>query len=407
MLQKLGRRLTLLNMVISGAILLAIAIIALGIAEETISTQHENDLTMYTRSMFSMAFRTVNGNTEYIIQTPQRYMVVLESASGDMYISAEHPLGEELAKDIAAIARQKLAERKEQADLSIGGQGEGGVAISTADSTHSSQRLVGGVTSGAIRQTVQGSSIGAPSFIMNTNPFFVTGANNTQYRVSAMQIQADANGALILVMQDRTDELGAIYRLRWLFVSYVVGGLVLIFIASLYLSRRAIQPIDRSIRQQRAFVAAASHELRTPLAALSANAEILKDAPLGEYSPYLDSVLHVSSRMTLLVSDLMDLARADAGELNVHMMPVDANEVAAKAVQWMRPLAEQRSIEIQRGFATSRNDRRFRPSAPGIAGASRQRGTLYAAGWPYFRIVSARRTVREHMCCRYWRRDCR
>ncbi|MCL1963879.1 MAG: ATP-binding protein [Firmicutes bacterium] len=342
MLQKLGKRLTLLNMVISGAILLAMALVALGIAEGMIATQYKNDLAMYARSVFSILFRTMGESVEYIVQTPERYMVAMENNLGDLYISEEHMPMERTVRGIAALVRQRFAEERKQEALGKKQEPDGaGMAPPGLP-----RRIAGGITSRIMRETVQGIYFAVPTVVTNAEPFLTAGANGMRYRVSAMQILLADQESLILVAQDRSDELRAIYRLRWLFASCIAVGLILIFMASLYLSRRAIEPVDHSIEQQRAFVAAASHELRTPLAALGANAEVLADAPLGEYAPYLESVLHVSRRMALLVSDLMDLARADAGELSVQMLPVDLNEVAAKAVQWMRPLAEQKSIEI-------------------------------------------------------------
>jgi len=345
MLQKLGKRLTLLNMVIAGAILLAMALVALGISEGTIAAQHERDLVRYANSVFSVLSRTMAGNIEYIIQTPERYAVVVENSSGELYVSAESQEMTEAARETALLAHQKLVERA-GLGKTVAKETRGSSVTIVGEFGSSMQGPIGVVTSRIMWEAIRGVPIDFPSLVTTVNPFLLTGAGGARYRVSAMQVITLNKESLVFVIQDRGEELSAQFRLRGLFASSIVGGLVLIFIASLYLSRRAIEPIDKSIRQQRAFVAAASHELRTPLAALAANAEILRDAPLGEYAPYLESVLHVSSRMTLLVSDLMDLARADAGELSTQMLPVDANEVAAKAIQWMRPLAEQKAIEI-------------------------------------------------------------
>ena len=135
------------------------------------------------------------------------------------------------------------------------------------------------------------------------------------YRVAATVVGGGKDG-MMLVLQDRAEELAARSRLRWLFFGCAMGGLILVGAASLFLSRRAVRPVEASIERQRAFVAAASHELRTPVAALRANAEVLKDADLGEFAPFLESIEQESLRMDLLVSDLTDLARADAGKLS-------------------------------------------------------------------------------------------
>ncbi|GHU68304.1 hypothetical protein FACS1894184_09950 [Clostridia bacterium] len=160
-----------------------------------------------------------------------------------------------------------------------------------------------------------------------------------------------ATGTL-LVLQNLKDEMGMRVRMRWWFAVLTLGGMGLIVLASLHVSRQSIRPIEDSIRQQRQFVASASHELRTPVTALNANAEVLADAPLGEYAPYLDSIRSVGERMTRLIQDLIDLARADAGELPIAMDPVDAREAAADALGWIRPLAAKRGIQVMEELET-------------------------------------------------------
>ncbi len=83
--------------------------------------------------------------------------------------------------------------------------------------------------------------------------------------------------------------------------------------------------IERSFRQQQTttekmkrFVSDASHELRTPLAAIHGYAELYRmqrNAP-GQIERADDSIAHIeasSARMTLLVEDLLSLARLDEG----------------------------------------------------------------------------------------------
>ncbi len=71
------------------------------------------------------------------------------------------------------------------------------------------------------------------------------------------------------------------------------------------------------MQRQREFVADASHELRTPLTSILANLELLQasleKAGDDEDRAAVGSALRSSKRMSRLVSDLLLLARADAG----------------------------------------------------------------------------------------------
>jgi signal transduction histidine kinase len=106
---------------------------------------------------------------------------------------------------------------------------------------------------------------------------------------------------------------------------------------------------EAALQQQREFVADASHELRTPLTSVLANLELLQ-ASLGgadqaEDREVVDSALRSSRRMSRLVSDLLLLARADAGRLAAHKR-VDLAEVAGDAAAEAAPLMGSRHFVI-------------------------------------------------------------
>jgi two-component system OmpR family sensor kinase len=106
---------------------------------------------------------------------------------------------------------------------------------------------------------------------------------------------------------------------------------------------------EQALQQQREFVADASHELRTPLTSVLANLELLQ-ASLGgadqaEDREMVDSALRSSRRMSRLVSDLLLLARADAGRLAPHHR-IDLAEIAGEAAAEAAPLMGRRHFEI-------------------------------------------------------------
>jgi two-component system OmpR family sensor kinase len=106
---------------------------------------------------------------------------------------------------------------------------------------------------------------------------------------------------------------------------------------------------EQAMQQQREFVADASHELRTPLTSVLANLELLQ-ASLGgadqaEDREVVDSALRSSRRMSRLVSDLLLLARADAGRLAAHRR-CDLAEIAGDAAAEAAPLMGERRFVI-------------------------------------------------------------
>jgi len=105
---------------------------------------------------------------------------------------------------------------------------------------------------------------------------------------------------------------------------------------------------ERAYERQREFVADASHELRTPLTSVQANLELLQAslAGSGEDRQAVDSALSSSRRMSRLVSDLLLLARADAGR-RAARTEVDLADVVDGALKEVEPLAEGRTLEAE------------------------------------------------------------
>ena len=86
-------------------------------------------------------------------------------------------------------------------------------------------------------------------------------------------------------------------------------------------------------RQRRELVANVSHELRTPLAALQAVLENLVDGSEPADPDALRPALAQAERLGTLVTDLLDLARVDAGKAPLSPQPVPVAALLAEAVE--------------------------------------------------------------------------
>jgi two-component system, OmpR family, sensor kinase len=103
---------------------------------------------------------------------------------------------------------------------------------------------------------------------------------------------------------------------------------------------------EQSLERQREFVADASHELRTPLTSIQANLELLQVEGAGSEDDRtaVDSALSSTKRMSGLVSDLLLLARADAGR-QAARTDIDLAQIAAGALEEVEPIAGERRLE--------------------------------------------------------------
>ena len=112
--------------------------------------------------------------------------------------------------------------------------------------------------------------------------------------------------------------------------------------------------LEGSFEQQARFVADASHELRTPISVLSMHCELAlsKTRTPQEYSQTLTTCLRASNRMKSLVEDLLTLARADSGQLNMRKESIDLSLIVDESVQLLSPLAQQQGLTITCHVAT-------------------------------------------------------
>jgi signal transduction histidine kinase len=134
----------------------------------------------------------------------------------------------------------------------------------------------------------------------------------------------------------------------------LVGGLTLAgsVVGGLLLSSRALAPARLAFARQQSFIADASHELRTPLTLLRADAEVLlrgRTRLAPDDVELVEDVVTEAGHMGVLLTNLLTLARLDAGSVHLEHDVVDLGEVADQALRRVHALAADLSISLARG----------------------------------------------------------
>lgn len=107
--------------------------------------------------------------------------------------------------------------------------------------------------------------------------------------------------------------------------------------------------IEESFARLRRFTADASHELRTPLTAIRSIGEtaLHSSGEQGNCREAIGSILEESDRLRQLIEALLQLSRADAGEIEQRREAVELAELVQETVEFLNVLAEEKQQSIK------------------------------------------------------------
>ncbi len=109
--------------------------------------------------------------------------------------------------------------------------------------------------------------------------------------------------------------------------------------------QRRLADLDSARKQ---FIANASHELRTPIFSLGGFVELLEDEdpdPVAR-AEFVHTMREQVERLTKLTTDLLDLSRLDAGELEVSTRTVDLGRLAREMAREFGPAADHHNSRL-------------------------------------------------------------
>lgn len=113
---------------------------------------------------------------------------------------------------------------------------------------------------------------------------------------------------------------------------------------------------EEASAQKSDLLAKISHEIRTPLNAILGFAEVMLEerfGPVGNdrYKEYLKDVHASGSHVISLVNDLLDLAKIEAGRLELSFTGVGLNDLVSSCVSLLQPQAARDRIVMRMSFA--------------------------------------------------------
>src|SRR6058998_3396125 len=109
--------------------------------------------------------------------------------------------------------------------------------------------------------------------------------------------------------------------------------------------------LERANRLKSEFLASVSHELRTPMNAIIGYTKLMLDGLDGEMTAQqqtdLFRVAQAADNLLGLINGLLDLAKIEAGKMELNVEEVSISEVTEEALELVRPRADEKDLELR------------------------------------------------------------
>ncbi|MBQ8910826.1 MAG: HAMP domain-containing histidine kinase [Oscillospiraceae bacterium] len=150
----------------------------------------------------------------------------------------------------------------------------------------------------------------------------------------------------VIAFVDVSSQQSAMLSLLQVSILTAVAALAAFTFISILLARWAVNPVDKAWQQQKQFISDASHELKTPLTVIMSNAELLQDDGCDR-GVCADNILASSQQMRHLVEGMLELARADNGQIQTHFENMDLSKTVSDSILPFEPMFFESGLRLE------------------------------------------------------------
>jgi two-component system, sensor histidine kinase len=117
----------------------------------------------------------------------------------------------------------------------------------------------------------------------------------------------------------------------------------------------AREQAEQSTRSKEVFLANMSHEIRTPMNAILGMSNQLSKTPLNKKQLfYLDTINSASENLLVIINDILDLSKIEAGKLSLEKIAFEPKEVIKRAIQVLIHKAEEKGLALGNSYFDDR-----------------------------------------------------
>ena len=113
----------------------------------------------------------------------------------------------------------------------------------------------------------------------------------------------------------------------------------------------ANQKLEELNEMRTEFLNMATHELRTPITAIKGYSEFLLLGMMGEITEKQSNAISIikesGERLLALINDMLDLAKIEAGKIQLQIEPVKLENVIRQNINLIKPLADDKEITLK------------------------------------------------------------
>lgn len=143
------------------------------------------------------------------------------------------------------------------------------------------------------------------------NDIFTFSENGYTFR----ELNVEIDEYQIQIIRNIDSEISALRQLIFVFIIGILISLIITYYLAVYLTKKALIPIETAWNNQAKFIQDASHELRTPISIISSKLERMLKHPNSTISDEVETIADAMSeirRSKKMISDLLSLTKEEA-----------------------------------------------------------------------------------------------